>query len=132
MTKLRNTVIRSRKDSTTTRPMKSGSLALSTLEKSMKMAVVPPTSSLTPEWPTTWGMVSPRRWLTRSVVARVLGRRIRIDVEQHDVATAGLARDVDGLGHPGHVGLLRDVVRDGVDHGALVGLHHADQHRAVR
>ena len=35
MTKLRNTVIRRRNDSSTTRPMKSGSLELSTLAKSM-------------------------------------------------------------------------------------------------
>ena len=35
ITKLRNTVISRRKDSSTTRPMKSGSLALRTLAKSM-------------------------------------------------------------------------------------------------
>ena len=43
MTRLRNTIISSRNDSSTTRPMKSGSFELSTLAKSMKMAVVPPT-----------------------------------------------------------------------------------------
>ena len=43
MTMLRNTMANSRKESTTTRPMNSGSLEDSTRAKSTKMAVFPPT-----------------------------------------------------------------------------------------
>ena len=43
MTMLRNTTASSRNESTTTRPMNSGSLDDSTWAKSTKMAVFPPT-----------------------------------------------------------------------------------------
>ena len=42
--------------------MKSGSLADSTWAKSMKMAVVPPTSTVRPDPDTAAGMVTWRRW----------------------------------------------------------------------
>ena len=48
MTRLRNTAISSRKLSSTTIPMNSGSLADSTWLKSSKTAVVPPTSTVRP------------------------------------------------------------------------------------
>src|ERR1700731_3237807 len=73
MTKLRNTVMNKRKDRRTTSPIKRGSLDESTFEKSMKIAVVPPTRTFTPELETAWGGVSDRRWFTRSVVARPCG-----------------------------------------------------------
>ncbi len=48
MTRLRNTAISSRKLSSTTTPMNSGSLADRTWLKSSKIAVLPPTSTFRP------------------------------------------------------------------------------------
>ena len=48
ITRLRNTAISSRNDSSTTTPMNSGSLLESTLAKSAKIAVCPPIRTCTP------------------------------------------------------------------------------------
>ena len=57
-TRLRNTAISSRNDSSTTTPMNSGSLLVRTFEKSSKIAVWPPTSTCrSPPSPVASGIV---------------------------------------------------------------------------
>ena len=51
ITRLRNTIMSNRNDRPTTSAMKSGSFDASTLAKSMKIAVLPPTRMERPELP---------------------------------------------------------------------------------
>ena len=68
ITRLRNTTVRSRNDSSTTTPMNSGSLLASTCEKSSKIAVWPPTSTWMPESPPARGITVLRSRRSRMVV----------------------------------------------------------------
>ena len=76
MMMLRKTMANNRNESTTTRPMNSGNLPDSTRAKSTKMAVFPPTYTVTPVPATTAGMVLWRRWSMRSVVAPASGEEV--------------------------------------------------------
>ena len=69
MTRLRNTMARRQNESSTTRPMKSGSFEVRTFAKSAKIAVVPPTYTVTPVPAVTSGMVVCRISLIRLLVA---------------------------------------------------------------
>ena len=130
----RNTIINKRNESSTTKPMKSGNFELRTLAKSMKIAVFPPTSRLSPEWPDRRRdeELSAAQVVDQVGGRRVLRRRGREDVHQHDVAAAGLARDVGGHRRRRHARLPGDVRCHLVDHRVLVGLDHADHHEGTR
>ena len=67
ISRLRNTAVSSRKESSTTTPMNSGSFLLSTLEKSAKIAVWPPIRTCTPLPALARGTT-----VSRSVVSSVL------------------------------------------------------------
>ena len=67
ITRLRNTAVSSRKESSTTTPMNSGSLLESTFEKSAKIAVWPPIRTCRP-----LPALARGNDVSRSVVSRVL------------------------------------------------------------
>ena len=91
---LRNTAISSRKLSSTTTPMNSGSLRESTWLKSSKIAVWPPVSTVRP-LPRVGGRHDVIADRVQQVGGRgVLRRALRIDVGDRDV---GLGRSVPGM-----------------------------------